>query len=636
MIARTGFLFLILVSIISCSKINSNKFSDPVLIQIANLQDKRSTDSLLQFLRSENPIYRKEAALAFASVQDTLASSALGSLLLEDKEAEVRKNAAFALGQTGGYVAVNALIPALADQDNSVLREVLEGLGKSLKKPDVNVLISYSAKNKIAEEGLAWGIYRLGVRGLADSIAVAKMASFLESGQSDQTKLAAAHFFLRGKIDAKKFEDRIIQSATKEKSAEVRMASANALRKVSADKALPVIQTILKTDSDYRVRVNAVRASSTFPLNDIVLDALKDSSLSVQIAASEVILTGIEKTPFKRLDEEIPSAENIRVKSNLYGALLRSVPYDSAVEEIIKLYAISDTYAKAHLINALSYTNGKNTERVISFLSEELTDSPDLVIKSSSAQSLVVINKTLGKESRFVEIYKDAILDGDAGVIGIVASALSDEKLGYKELIKDFGFLTIAKSKLSLPKDYESLQPLEEALAYFEGRERPQPPKNKFNHPINWELAKTIKRDQKVFIKTTKGEITLRLFVEETPGSVVNFVDLAEKKYFDGRFVHRVVPNFVIQTGCNRGDGFGSENYSIRSEFSPRRYTTGSVGMASAGKDTEGTQWFITHSPTPHLDGGYTVFAETIKGMNVVDAIEVGDQIISVSLIAEK
>lgn len=125
----------------------------------------------------------------------------------------------------------------------------------------------------------------------------------------------------------------------------------------------------------------------------------------------------------------------------------------------------------------------------------------------------------------------------------------------------------------------------------------------------------------------------LTLLVEEAPGSVANFVDLVNQNYFDGRFVHRVVPNFVIQTGCNRGDGFGSEAYSIRSEFSLRRYEEGSVGMASAGKDTEGTQWFITHSPTHHLDGSYTLFANVESGMDAVHKMEVGDKIISVLML---
>jgi cyclophilin family peptidyl-prolyl cis-trans isomerase len=145
--------------------------------------------------------------------------------------------------------------------------------------------------------------------------------------------------------------------------------------------------------------------------------------------------------------------------------------------------------------------------------------------------------------------------------------------------------------------------------------------------------VKTIKKNQRVKIETTKGAIVLALLVEEAPGSVANFVELVSRKYFNDKFFHRVVPNFVIQTGCNRGDGFGSEDYSMRSEFSTRRYKEGSVGMASAGKDTEGTQWFITHSPTPHLNGRYTIFAEVVAGMEVVHAIQVGDQIKTISLL---
>jgi cyclophilin family peptidyl-prolyl cis-trans isomerase/HEAT repeat protein len=634
--------FLIFTAIVlvtlSCSDRHPNKFSDPVLIQIADLQDRRSTDSLVQFLNSENEIYRREAALAFASIQDSSAAPALGNRLLEDKDPDVRKNAAFALGQSASYASINALIPALEDKDKAVIREVLEALGKSVKKNDVKILTNFSTNEPALTEGLAWAFYRLGIRGLADSLVINRQAEYLNSNYSLQTRLAAAHFFLRSKVEIAKWEDAIIRSAREDKSPEVRMASANAFRKMAEEKAWPALKDILKDEKDYRVRVNAVRACGGFPLNDIVFNALKDSSLYVRIAASEVILNGSEKKPFKRLEEEVKQAENLRVKANLYGALLRSVPYDSIVSEMIQLYATEDVYSKAHLINALGFAKDKNAEQAITFLAEELTDSEEFVIKSSSAQALVNVNKHVpnGQEGRFVEIYKNAILDGDPAVIGIIAGALSDPSLEYKQRIKDIGFLTIAKSRMTLPKDYESLQPLEEAIAYLQEKEKPMPLKNKFNHPINWKLGKSIRRDQKVLIKTTKGDVTLKLFIEEAPGSVINFVDLVQKKYFDGRFVHRVVPNFVIQTGCNRGDGFGSENYSIRSEFSTRRYKTGSVGMASAGKDTEGTQWFITHSTTPHLDGGYTLFAETVAGTTVIDKIEVGDQIISVTLIADK
>jgi cyclophilin family peptidyl-prolyl cis-trans isomerase len=230
-------------------------------------------------------------------------------------------------------------------------------------------------------------------------------------------------------------------------------------------------------------------------------------------------------------------------------------------------------------------------------------------------------------------VYQQAFAQGDVAVIGIICSALADEKLKYKEQIKDTKFLYDAKAKFRMPQDIESLQPLERVIAYFEGKEKPKALENAFNHPIPWDKVKSIDANQRVEIKTSKGTIVIRLLVEEAPGSVANFVDLISKKYFDGKNFHRVVPNFVIQGGCNRGDGYGSEDYSIRSEFSERRYTAGSVGMASAGKDTEGTQWFITHQPTPHLDGRYTIFAETVSGLEVVHKMEVGDKILEVKLL---
>jgi cyclophilin family peptidyl-prolyl cis-trans isomerase len=98
---------------------------------------------------------------------------------------------------------------------------------------------------------------------------------------------------------------------------------------------------------------------------------------------------------------------------------------------------------------------------------------------------------------------------------------------------------------------------------------------------------------------------------------------------------HRVVPNFVIQGGDPRGDGWGGPGYTIRSEFSPIPFDAGVIGMASAGKDTEGSQWFVTHSPQPHLDGRYTVFGRVTGGLDVVHKIQVDDRIFDITLIAE-
>ncbi|HEV2706374.1 MAG TPA: peptidylprolyl isomerase [Pyrinomonadaceae bacterium] len=134
-------------------------------------------------------------------------------------------------------------------------------------------------------------------------------------------------------------------------------------------------------------------------------------------------------------------------------------------------------------------------------------------------------------------------------------------------------------------------------------------------------------------VLTDKGSFTIELLPDEAPLTVDNFVGLARKNYFNNVSFHRVVPNFVIQGGDPRGDGNGGPGYQIRCEINAVPYVRGAVGMALSGKDTGGSQWFVTHSPQPHLDGGYTVFGRVIEGMDVVDRIAVGDRIHSVTVL---
>ncbi|HZH31472.1 MAG TPA: peptidylprolyl isomerase [Pyrinomonadaceae bacterium] len=133
-------------------------------------------------------------------------------------------------------------------------------------------------------------------------------------------------------------------------------------------------------------------------------------------------------------------------------------------------------------------------------------------------------------------------------------------------------------------------------------------------------------------INTDKGVVRLELLPDAAPLTVDNFVELARRGYFNRLAFHRVVPNFVIQGGDPRGDGNGGPGYQIRCEINEVPYTRGAVGMALSGEDTGGSQWFITHSPQPHLDGGYTVFARVVEGMEVVDRITRGDRILAVNV----
>jgi peptidylprolyl isomerase len=134
-------------------------------------------------------------------------------------------------------------------------------------------------------------------------------------------------------------------------------------------------------------------------------------------------------------------------------------------------------------------------------------------------------------------------------------------------------------------------------------------------------------------LETSRGTIELLLFKDPAPFTVMALVKLARQRgFYRGGTFHRAVANFVTQGGDPRGDGWGGPGFTLRSEFSPLRFETGTVGIASAGKDTEGSQFFITHSPQPHLDGKYTVVGKVVRGQEVVDQIRVDDRIFDLKI----
>ena len=130
-----------------------------------------------------------------------------------------------------------------------------------------------------------------------------------------------------------------------------------------------------------------------------------------------------------------------------------------------------------------------------------------------------------------------------------------------------------------------------------------------------------------VYIETARGTIVIELAVLDAPLTVENFISLARKGFFNGLTFHRVVSNFVVQGGDPRGDGEGGPGYTIRDEINERPYVRGTVGMALDWADTGGSQFFITHSPAPHLDAKYTAFGRVVSGMEVVDQLQEGDVI---------
>src|SRR6056297_24257 len=141
---------------------------------------------------------------------------------------------------------------------------------------------------------------------------------------------------------------------------------------------------------------------------------------------------------------------------------------------------------------------------------------------------------------------------------------------------------------------------------------------------------------QKATIKTEKGDMTVEFFPEDAPGTVKNFVELSEKGYYDGLTFHRVIDDFVIQGGCPKGDGAGGPGYTIDCELDGENqyHDRGVLSMAHAGRNTGGSQFFVCHSRdnTAHLDGNHTCFGKVIEGLDVIDAINEGDAIESITI----
>jgi cyclophilin family peptidyl-prolyl cis-trans isomerase len=616
-----------------------NKFSDANLQQLYTLQDERNTTQLLTFLNHPNAQYRREAAIAFGSMQDSVAIPQL-LLSLSDTASDIRLAAAYALGQIGNKKAQQAMMRHInQEQRPAVQAELLEALGKLTDASGLSYLVSYQAPNETAQAGQAWGLYRAGLRQVSSTQAIEKAVQWLTENASYEVRLAAAHQLARTpKLDLTPYRQQLTTVVTSDESADVRMAVAQAFSKINARDKAALLSGIVQSDPDYRVRLSAIRAMGGLEfdeIDDAIVVGLTDENINTAVATAEFLQANPAGVNAATLQKALDKVEDGRVRAGLIWVILRNSPDKAQLSQKYRQLYLStqNPYDKAHILKALSadYDNYK-------FIAEQTFAAPQPVIGTYGMEALSAMRqqadfpKTL--EQDFADIFRKGIGSGDVSLAGLAAGVIRNPKLNYRDTYRDYAFLTEAQQKLVLPRDMETNIELQKTIDYLSGREEPsEAPKNPFTHPIDWKLVQTIHPDQEVVIETEKGAIMLQLFVEDAPGSVANFVELVNKQFFDGLYFHRVVPNFVAQGGDQRGDGWGSSDYSIRSEFAPLHYREGYVGMASAGKDTESNQWFITHSPTPHLDGRYTIFAKVIEGMDVVHQLKVGDKIKQVNVL---
>lgn len=604
-----------------------NKFQDEEIVRIFSLVEERNAEKLAEYLESENPLYRMEAAIGFASIQDT---NYLANLypLLKDSDPYVRISVAYALGQTQSYHSVDTIINTIInDSIPDIKAELLEALGKVANEKGMEYLINYRPTSAVAENGKIWGIYRATVRGLLKEEHLPIVVAHLEADLSD-TRLAAAHSLNRQKeFMLNDYKELLDEVATSDSSAEVRIAATAALR--HTDQNGQTLLNILQKDPDHRVRIaalSAMQADDYSLVSNAVFSALDDGYATVGYTAAGFFQDSIAPTDLQKIRNKAFIMESKMVGAALIKALLSD---SAATEDDVNrtkelLGASDDPYQQGMLLNALA-VKMENMELI-----KEYAFAGNTIVGTYAAEALCYLyqNNTIDDKDAFKNSVDSAFSKLNQSQIAVYASCLQDVKTDWP-IFESHTFMKDAQAKLELPGDVEIYNEIEKALGILTGDEiNLLHPKS--NHPTNWNFVKTIKKDQRVTVFTEKGNFDMLLLVEDAPASVSNFIDLIRQDFYTDKTFHRIVPNFVAQAGCSRGDGWGSVDYTISSEFAPLHYGTGVVGYASAGKDTEGCQWFTTLSPAPHLDGKYSIFAAVTNGMETIWHLEIGDKIDSV------
>lgn len=612
-----------------------NKFADNELIKLYDYKDRRQSDALVPLLNHPNPTYREEAALAFASTQDSVGLPALENLLA-DRVPEVRKAAVFAIGQLKSNTVLAALALQLTQENEPVVRyHMLEAFGKCLSADYINYLASYEASDPLTQAGKAWGIYHAGLSGTADSLLTNAAGLLLADSMSHETRLAAANYFGRTRgISIAGWEHRLKEMVMHDVSPEVRMAAARGLAKATGDSIGWFINDALQAEESSLVKVNLVRSLKETHFTivaETLADILRGNDYHLSVATAETLQQWTNREVFAFLWAMRNEVPVLRSRALILGKTLESQLYSyNAYRELVDGYERSASpYLKGLYLQALEgYPNASG------YLAAQL-GAPHPFVRTSAMEALNAMNQSPAfpsyKQRELAEYYKKAILSGDAGQVTVAATALSRLRDNLRPFYPSLDFLYQGLDSLQLPRDLEPYQAIETVIGQFQGGAPPES-SQLYQNPIRWELVKEIKHNARAVVETSKGIFEIQLLVEDAPGTVENFVSLAGNNFYENLVFHRVVPNFVVQAGCPRGDGYGSSDEVIRSEFSTEKYGTGYVGMASAGKDTEGSQWFVTHSPTPHLNGSYTIFGKVVKGMDVVNSIEMGDRIISVEI----
>ena len=616
---------------------------------------------LIRFLADPQGRVRRRAALAIGRVglRDGV-QPLVGALA--DADAEVRQMAAFALGLIADAAAVDPLTLALADPSPLVRGRAAEALGQIGAKGAAAAIGKVAAEYARSAPVTAMGadderwpappeaeafklaIFALVRLGAYDPLAAAVLegdrpvsswwpVAFALQRINDRRAVPALRqlaggtgtytvaFAARG-LGASK-DPTVVASLLPlldpKRPREVLVSAMRAVAQLNgSDAADALVRLAGDAAADPNVRLEAITALGVLRAPSglqIAQDMMTDPWPAMRIAATRAA-SAIDPENFLIVFASIERDPEWSVRAGLVP-IIATLPTDVAVERLRELLADEDKRVWPAALRALVQLKVPDAAALVLSRVKE----PDFVVRAT-VSDLIGELKPDGGAAALREAYTTGLADAAYSARAAALDALA--LYGPAEALETLKVALADKDWAVRVRAADLLARLDPAGDHRQAI-RPAPSSS----PPAYDDKLLVAPDYSphVFIETAKGTIEFELAVLDAPQTARNFITLARKGFFNGLGIHRVVPNFVVQDGDPRGDGQGGPGYTIRDELNERPFLRGTVGMALSWKDTGGSQFFIAHSPQPHLDARYTVFGHVVNGLEVVDRIQQGDVI---------
>jgi cyclophilin family peptidyl-prolyl cis-trans isomerase/HEAT repeat protein len=401
------------------------------------------------------------------------------------------------------------------------------------------------------------------------------------------------------------------------------ISAVKALAAIGDRRAGPALLALLNTRGlDPLLQVELVTALGPVRAEgalDTLLDLVTNPSPAIRLAAFRS-LRALDPQSFVLVLSGLDADRDWTVRAEL-AALMGTLDAETALPRLTAMLKDEDVRVLPGVLAALAKLKAPGTERVLL----QSLSHPDVVVRGAAAAGLGEL-KPPGGDRALVDAFHAASRDEAYGARTAALGALVKYGAGVagpvlREALADRDWAVRVRAAALLAP----LDPSSDLAAAI----RPAPAGRPPSFYEAYDLVAPEFSPQ-VYLDTEKGTIQIELAVLDAPLTCLNFITLARSGFFKGAEWHRVVANFVVQDGDPRGDGEGGPGYTIRDEINERPYLRGTMGMALEWADTGGSQYFLTHSPQPHLDGRYTVFGQVVSGLDVLDRIQPRDKILRV------